>query len=74
LRPETELAAWDTIAGVVENLWGEPKFRHKLTRNRLIQAVVMVSTGTVDVPSQVSGITDKQVERIKIAFTQNTNH
>lgn len=64
LNPDKEIAIWERIADVIDELWEGP-IGKKLTRENLARAVVQVSSGMVDVPSQVQGVTDKHVAVIR---------
>jgi hypothetical protein len=63
--PESELQVWTAIASTVEELWNDTRFSKKLTKDLLVNAVISVSIGMVDVPSQCRGITDEQVAVIR---------
>lgn len=63
--PESELQVWAGIASTVEDFWNHAKFSKKLTKEMLVKAVISVSIGIVDIPSQCRGITDEHVAVIR---------
>ena len=68
-NPENEVLVWERIADVTDKLWVEqPKQLASLDRKTLTMIVIAVSNGAVDIPSQVKGVTDKQVEIIREAY------
>jgi hypothetical protein len=67
--PDQEIAIWEQIADVTDKLWlEEPKPLAHLDRKTLTHVVIAVSTNTVDIPSQIDGVTDEQVEIIRTAW------
>ena len=73
LHPEAEIRVWEHIADVVDALWvAEPKVLAKLNRSRLARLVVAVSTRVVDIPSQMSDVTDEMVDAVKRAFFEGS--
>lgn len=63
--PERELRVWSAIASTVEELWNDSKFSKKLMKEFLVKAVIGVTIGMVDIPSQCRGVTDQHVEVIR---------
>jgi hypothetical protein len=63
--PERELQVWAAIASTVEELWNDSKFSKKLMKEFLVKAVISVTIGVVDIPSQCRGITDEHVAVIR---------
>jgi len=68
-NPEREIAVWERITDVTDALWAsEPQELRKLDRRSLLRAVLMVSSGMIDIPSQVAGMTDEGVAVIRAAY------
>jgi hypothetical protein len=63
--PDRELQVWTAIASTVEELWNDTKFSKQLVKEFLVKAVIGVSIGMVDIPSQCRGVTDKHVAVIR---------
>src|SRR5215217_4116847 len=63
-HPDREIAIWERMANVVDRMWDSPTTR-KLRRLDLIRAVVATTSGMIDVPSQVNGVTDEMVNEIR---------
>jgi hypothetical protein len=69
-NPDNETVIWERIADVTDKLWVEqPKQLKSLDRKTLTLAVIAISSGIVDIPSQLKGINDEQVELIRAAYS-----
>jgi hypothetical protein len=54
---------------VTDKLWlDEPKPLAGLDRKTLTHVVIAISSNTVDIPSQIDGVTNEQVEIIRTAW------
>jgi hypothetical protein len=78
-NPEGEVIVWERIADVADALWVDPPSElrskndsvnelRKLDRKTLVRVVLCVSMNMVDIPSQVRGVTDRQVELVRTAY------
>jgi hypothetical protein len=71
-NPHKEIAIWERIADVTDKLLGhKPKELEHLDRSALAWIVIAVSSGVVDIPSQIKGVTDEQVEIVRNAYATN---
>lgn len=69
LHPEREISIWEHIADVVEHLWkSKPAAIKGLKRKLVLEIVVGVSAGWVDIPSQLPGVTDEHVAFIRSVY------
>jgi hypothetical protein len=70
-HPENELKIWWTIAEISDFLWKQqPKALANLKRDRLTRLVIAVSSGVVDIPSQMGDVTDEQVQVVRDFYNQ----
>jgi hypothetical protein len=66
MHPDREIKVWGHIANVADRLWvDQPKVLKNLDRATLTRLVVAASTGMVDIPSQIKGVTDAMVDHVR---------
>lgn len=63
-NPDKEIAIWEQIGRVVDEMW-DHELSRALNRPQLVRAVLGVSMGVVDLPSQVPGVTDELVAAVR---------
>lgn len=71
--PERELRAWQCVATAVEKVWHHPVSKGIL-RDDLEHAAILLSLGTVDVPSQIPAITDAVVAELATEYAAAQEH
>jgi hypothetical protein len=68
-NPDREIAIWERIADVADKLWVEqPRQFSNLDRKKLTTVIIAISSGLVDIPSQIKGVTDDQVKFVRAAY------
>jgi hypothetical protein len=70
-NPDTEIEKWERIATVVDQLWLDtPKVLKRLDKPTLTRLIIAVSSDMVDIPSQLKGVNDEQVELVRRMYAK----
>jgi hypothetical protein len=68
-NPDREIAIWERIADVADKLWlAQPRQLSTLDKKKLTTVIIAISSGLVDIPSQIKGTNDEQVKLIRDAY------
>ena len=68
MHPDSEMDVWDHIAKVTDDLWQQGVGK---TRDQLLRTVMAISIRAVDIPSQIPGVTDAMVEKVRQRWAQD---